>query len=200
MEALGARRLRWDVEGVQPPVPQLARHRGAPDFRPDAAKAEKDLYALNGRLWCFYGAVHNATRALGEAIRLDPTNFRTMVLLAKIQIGRGRHVEALEALDAAAALEERHWQVHLLRLHCLRRLGRLAEPEAEPSHRVVCGTLGAACASVGLRARAAALCPPAACASSLTTPSTRKRRWRRRRDARPRWRRQKRDGRRQPRR
>ena len=98
-----------------------------PDFRPDAAKAEKDLYALNGRLWCFYGAVHNATRALGEAIRLDPTNFRTMVLLAKIQIGRGRHVEALEALDAAAALEERHWQVHLLRLHCLRRLG-LGEP------------------------------------------------------------------------
>ena len=143
--ALGARRLRVDVEGVQPPVPQLARHRGAPaTVRPDAAKAEKDLYALNGRLWCFYGAVHNATRALGEAIRLDPTNFRTMVLLAKIQIGRGRHVEALEALDAAAALEERHWQVHLLRLHRLRRLGRLAEPEAEPSHRVVCGGLGAA--------------------------------------------------------
>ena len=129
-----------------------------PDFRPDAAKAEKDLYALNGRLWCFYGAVHNATRALGEAIRLDPTNFRTMVLLAKIQIGRGRHVEALEALDAAAALEERHWQVHLLRLHCLRRLGRLAEPEAEPSHRVVCGTLGAACASVGLERALPLLC------------------------------------------
>ena len=155
-----------------------------PDFRPDAAKAEKDLYALNGRLWCFYGAVHNATRALGEAIRLDPTNFRTMVLLAKIQIGRGRHVR--RSRRSTPPPRSRSATGRCTCCASTASAASAGSPSPRPSRRTA--SSAARWAPRARRSASSARCrssaPPAACASSLTTPSTRKRRWRRRRDKR----------------
>ena len=42
-----------------------------PDYQPTSASSELQLHYLNGRLWCFYGAVRNATRSLEEVRNLS---------------------------------------------------------------------------------------------------------------------------------
>lgn len=91
----------------------------------------------------------NATRSLEEATRLDPGHVMSHLLLAKIRIGQGLHELALAALDAAARAQPDHWQTHLMRLHCLRALGRLHSPEAEHAHEHVCHTIRRACIDAG---------------------------------------------------
>ena len=103
-----------------------------PEYQPDVVKHDRTkLHYLNGRLWCFFGAVSNATRSLRETVRRDPTHLFAFLLLAKVHIGQGLHAEAKSALDDAMRIEPKHWQTHMLRLHVLRSLGLLDSPEAE---------------------------------------------------------------------
>ena len=66
-----------------------------------------------------------------------------------MRIGQGQHEQALGALDEAARIQPDHWQTHLMRLHCLRALGRLDGADAAPSHAHACRHLRAACAEAG---------------------------------------------------
>ena len=50
-------------------------------------------------------------------------------------LGQGLHEQALVPLDEAARVQPDHWQTHLMRLHCLRALGRLDSAAAAPSHQ-----------------------------------------------------------------
>ena len=120
-----------------------------PDYQPSSADSELQLHYLNGRLWCFYGGVRNATRSLEEVIRLDPNHVYALLLLAKIRIGQGLHQLSLDALDDAARVQPEHWQTHLMRLHVLRALGRLGYASATPSHVSVCRALRMACQDAG---------------------------------------------------
>jgi len=115
------------------------------DYQPSSADSELQLHFLNGRLWCFYGAVHNATRSLRQAVALDPEHLLSHLLLAKVYIGQGFHRQALRALDEATRIQPHHWQSHLMRLFVLGRLGRLHTAEAAPSHAVTCTKLREAC-------------------------------------------------------
>ena len=45
-----------------------------PDYQPHSADDELDLHYLNGRLWCFYGSVTNATRSLEAATTRQPSH------------------------------------------------------------------------------------------------------------------------------
>ena len=119
------------------------------DYQPHSADAELQLHYLNGRLWCFFGSVRNATRSLEEATRMDPNHVHSHLLLAKIRIGQGLHEQALVPLDEAARVQPDHWQTHLMRLHCLRALGRLDSAAAAPSHLNVCRHLRLACKDAG---------------------------------------------------
>ena len=61
------------------------------EYQPSSADDELQLHFLNGRLWCFYGAVHNATRSLRQAVALNPEHLLSHLLLAKVYIGQGYH-------------------------------------------------------------------------------------------------------------
>ena len=91
----------------------------------------------------------NATRSLEAATALDPRHVFSLLLLAKIYIGQGHHEDALRTLDRAAIVQPDHWQTHLMRLHCLRALGRLDSAAAAPSHLNVCRHLRLACKDAG---------------------------------------------------
>ena len=65
------------------------------EYQPSSADSELQLHFLNGRLWCFYGAVHNATRSLRQAVALDPEHLLSHLLLAKVYIGQGFHRQAI---------------------------------------------------------------------------------------------------------
>ena len=120
------------------------------DYQPHSAQHDLQLHYLNGRLWCFFGAVRNATRSLEAATAIDPNHVHSFLLLAKIRIGQGRHEQALAALDEAARVQPDHWQTHLMRLHCLRARGELAAASADRSHRNVCRHLKLACKDAGM--------------------------------------------------
>ena len=120
-----------------------------PEYAPSAADEPLQMHYLNGRLWCFMGAVSNATRSLEEATKINPHHVYSHLLLAKIRIGQGLHEKALKPLDEAARIQPSHWQTHLMRLHCLRALGRLEEPSAIMSHEWVCRNLKEACYDAG---------------------------------------------------
>jgi hypothetical protein len=94
--------------------------------------------------------VTNASRSLIEATRIDRDHVFSYLLLAKIYIGQGLAADALSALDEAARIQPMHWQTHLMRLHALRRLGRLRAPEAKQSHELVCEHLRQACVTLKL--------------------------------------------------
>ena len=128
------------------------------DHQPHSADSERQLHYLNGRLWCFFGSVDNATRSLEESVRLDRHFVLAHILLAKIFIGQGYHARALAALDTASALQPTHWQTHLLRLHVLRRLGKLHSDVARRSHEIVCFNVAEACAQARMREVEAHIC------------------------------------------
>ena len=138
------------------------------EYQAASITGEKSLHFLNGRLWCFFGAVRNATRSLEEVVRMDADHVHSYLLLAKIRIGQGAHRLALAALDQAARVQPHHWQTHLMRLHCLRALGQLQTPTAEASHVAVCGALLEACLAAG---HAAAY--PLLCDGGVRGPTTR---------------------------
>ena len=115
------------------------------DYQPHSVAKDLQLHYTNGRLWCFFGAVSNATRSLEAATQIDPNHVHSHLLLAKIRIGQGNYAKALAALDEAARVQPDHWQTHLMRLHCLRARGELHEKAAVKSHRNVCRHLRSAC-------------------------------------------------------
>ena len=121
------------------------------DYQPDSPYSELQLHFLNGRLWCFFGAVHNATRSLREAVALDPDHLLSYLLLAKVHIGQGYWAHAQHALDEAARIQPAHWQTHMMRLFVLERQGKLMAPTARESHEVVCRRLADACAAARMR-------------------------------------------------
>ena len=121
------------------------------DYQPDSPYSELQLHFLNGRLWCFFGAVHNATRSLREAVELDPEHLLSYLLLAKVHIGQGYWAHAQLALDEAARIQPAHWQTHMMRLFVLERQGKLMAPTARDSHGVVCRRLADACAAARMR-------------------------------------------------
>ena len=101
----------------------VSRGKPHPEYAPLAADDLLQLHYFNGRLWCFMGAVSNATRSLEEASKINPHHVYSHLLLAKIRIGQGLHEKALNPLDEAARIQPSHWQTHLMRLHCMRALG-----------------------------------------------------------------------------
>ena len=82
------------------------------EYQPSSADSELQLHFLNGRLWCFYGAVHNATRSLRQAVALDPEHLLSHLLLAKVYIGQGFHRQALRA-QCCAIQAATPWAVRL---------------------------------------------------------------------------------------
>jgi len=101
----------------------VSRGKPHPEYAPLAADDLLQLHYFNGRLWCFMGAVSNATRSLEEASKINPHHVYSHLLLAKIRIGQGLHEKAINPLDEAARIQPSHWQTHLMRLHCMRALG-----------------------------------------------------------------------------
>ena len=82
------------------------------EYQPGSADSALQLHFLNGRLWCFYGAVHNATRSLRQAVAIDPEHLLSHLLLAKVYIGQGFHRQALRA-QCCAIQAATPWAVRL---------------------------------------------------------------------------------------
>lgn len=73
------------------------------------------------------GDTDGAVEAAERALALDPGDPRLHVLIARLEQRRDRPGQALELLDAALALDPRHFDARLERIALLSRLGRRAE-------------------------------------------------------------------------
>ena len=69
----------------------------------------------------------DAFRAVNESLRLEPAEPDTFTLLASIELGRNRWLQALDAADMALALNPEHVGAANVRAMALIRLGRKAE-------------------------------------------------------------------------